>query len=332
MSKKPLVAEYWRALDAVNVISDASAFETFLSPTVHCHAHQPLGELAGAQSVYQQLWQPLIQSFANLQRETFLMLEGVSNGRIDGNIELDGKYWVTGTGVFHGCFVEDYCGIRATGDEVQLRWGEFCRLEHDVIVELYFLIDLIDLLEQCGVTVLPASRGAPCIYRPPATMDGVVDYTINDNESAYSLRHIRQFIFDGLNAYDQNALQSMGMADYFHPRVQWYGPGGIGHCDGFHEFETLHQQPWLQAFPDRRVQDLDALIAEGAYSAAPGWSGVIATHQGEYLSYSPTGRTIQINGMDWWKRDAEQYVENWVFVDMVHLFKQFGVNLLEQVN
>lgn len=39
----------------------------------------------------------------------------------------------------------------------------------------------------------------------------------------------------------------------------------------FAEFETLHQQPWLVAYPDRQVQDLDALFAEGLYSAAPGW-------------------------------------------------------------
>ena len=28
--------------------------------------------------------------------------------------------------------------------------------------------------------------------------------------------------------YDEESLESMGVADYFHPRVQWYGPGGIG--------------------------------------------------------------------------------------------------------
>ena len=30
---------------------------------------------------------------------------------------------------------------------------------------------------------------------------------------------------------------------------------------------------------------------------------------------------------DWWKRDGEEYIENWVFVDMVHLFRQFGIDL-----
>lgn len=98
------------------------------------------------------------------------------------------------------------------------------------------------------------------------------------------------------------------------------------------EFERLHQQPWLVAYPDRRVQDLDALFAEGMYSAAPWWAGIKATHTGPYLGCPATGRPIQINGLDWWKRDGERYIENWVFVDMIHLFDQLGVDLLAGVN
>jgi len=113
--------------------------------------------------------------------------------------------------------------------------------------------------------------------------------------------------------------------------VKWYGPGGIGACLNFREFEELHQRPWLVAFPDRRVQDLTALIAEDAYTGAPGWAGVIATHTGPYLGTPASHRRVEINGLDWWKRDGEKYVENWVFVDMIHLFRQFGVDLMARM-
>ena len=83
--------------------------------------------------------------------------------------------------------------------------------------------------------------------------------------------------------------------------------------------------------PDRQVQDLTALIAEGPYTSAPGWAGVIATHAGQYLDTPPSQRTVKVNGIDFWKREGEQYIENWVFVDMVHLFGQFGVDLLKRV-
>ena len=122
------------------------------------------------------------------------------------------------------------------------------------------------------------------------------------------------------------------MADYFHPDVRWYGPGGIGACLSFSDFQQRHQRHWLSAFPDRKVQDLDALIAEGVYSGGPGWAGVVATHLGEYLGVPATGRTLRINGLDFWKRDGERYVENWVFVDMVHLFGQMGVDLFARLH
>jgi predicted ester cyclase len=193
------------------------------------------------------------------------------------------------------------------------------------------LLDLIDLMQQAGVQVLPPSRGLDGVYPPPRADDGVLLDTQNAEVSRHSLEHIRKFIFDGLNKFDQSDLESMGMAGFFHPEVKWYGPGGIGACLTFSEFETFHQRPWLNAFPDRSVQDLTALIAEGNYSGAPGWAGVRATHTGEYLGYPATGNRIEFNGLDFWKREGEMYVENWVFVDMIHLFRQLGVDLIERM-
>ena len=66
-------------------------------------------------------------------------------------------------------------------------------------------------------------------------------------------------------------------------------------------------------------------------TSAPGWAGVKATHTGPYLGCPATGNQIEFNGLDWWKREGEMYVENWVFVDMVHLFRQLGVDLFERL-
>ncbi len=79
------------------------------------------------------------------------------------------------------------------------------------------------------------------------------------------------------------------------------------------------------------MQNLDALFAEGRYSAAPGWAGVKATHTGAYLDHAATGNAVEINGLDWWKRDGEMYIENSAFVDMIHLFRQLGVDLFERL-
>jgi hypothetical protein len=121
------------------------------------------------------------------------------------------------------------------------------------------------------------------------------------------------------------------MARFFHPNVKWYGPGGIGACLSLREFEDFHQKPWLVAFPDRKVGDLDNLFAEGDFVGASSLPGVHATHTGPYQGHPASGCKTAHNGIDFWRRDGDQFTENWVFVDMLHLFGQMGVDLLAQV-
>jgi len=333
-ANKQLVFSFWQDLDddaRAGGKNAAAIVAAAMADDVNWHGYAPLGSLAGIDDFIGSFWQPLLHSFPDLTRETHLFFGGQSNGRVDGDMTLDGHQWVTGTGYFHATFTNDYLGIPATGERVRLRWGDFSRVADGKIAEVYFLIDMIDLLQQAGQSVLPPSRGADGIYPPPAAADGVLLGAVDATTTAYSLDHIRRFIFDGLNAFDEEDLSSMGMADFFDPEVQWYGPGGIGACLSLKEFEDLHQQPWLIAYPDRQVQDLTALFAEGNYSGGPGWAGVKATHTGPYLDCPATGNSVEFNGLDWWKRDGELYIENWVFVDMIHLFDQFGVDLMARV-
>ena len=325
---KRIVFDFWQALENSTPEQLGEITDSFMCKNATWNGPDPINRLLGAEAFISEFWLPLLRSFPDMKRQTHLFFGGSSNGRIDGL--GDGEMWVCGTGYLNGTFSEDYLTIPATGRKVSIRWGEFCHLKNGKINETFFLLDLIDLIQQAGFEVLPPSRGKDSIYPPPATGDGILLHAQDRKESQHSLSHIRKFIFDGLNAYDQSELKSMGMADYFHPDLKWYGPGGIGACLNFNEFETLHQQPWLHAFPDRAVQDLDALIAEGNYSGAPGWSGVKATHTGEYLGVEATGNKIEVNGLDFWKRANDVYVENWVFVDMIHLFRQLGVDLLKR--
>ncbi len=330
-ANKQRVWKLWADIADASCESVADSFAGVMTPDIQWHGFAPVGPLTGPKAIVEGFWSDFSKSFTGLTRETHLFFGGESDGRADGDISKDGRSWVTGTGLFHGVFAEDYLTIPATGGQVSIRWGEFCCIEDDLITEIYFLIDLVDLMRQAGFNVLPPARGADGMYPAPAAKDGVLHEAAGNGETAYSLDHIRRFIFDGLNAFDEAGLESMGMADWFHPDVKWYGPGGIGACLSFREFEQLHQAPWLAAFPDRQVQDLDALFAEGKFTGAPGWAGVLATHTGTYLDQPATGNRIEFNGLDWWKRESEQYIENWVFVDMIHLFGQFGVDLFDRL-
>lgn len=327
---KRVVWEFWQLLENANITEMDTIARRYLQAECSWHGPDPINQLQGADAFISNFWQPLLRSFPDLKRQSHLFFGGKSNGRIDGL--QDGQMWVCGTGYFRGTFATDYLTIPATGSEVNIRWGEFCRVEQGTIVETYFLLDLIDLMQQAGFEVLPPSRGADGLYPPPRAKDGILLDAQDEQISAYTLQHIRRFIFEGLNSYDQSELKSMGMADYFHPEVQWYGPGGIGACLNLREFEDHHQKWWLRAYPDRQVQDLDALFAEGPYSGGPGWAGVKATHTGKYLDCPATGKQVVFNGLDFWKLENDMYVENWVFVDMIHLFRQLGVDLFKRLS
>ena len=326
---KQLVWDFWQSLQASDSRQFEAATHQYMDPAHTWHGPDPIDDLRGIDAFVSGFWKPLLHSFPDLKRLAHIFIGGKSSGRIDGS--NDGRMWVGGTGVFNATFTNDFLTIPASKEAVAIRWGEFCRIEQDKIVETYLLLDLIDLMQQAGFQVLPPSRGVDGVYPPPRARDGILLEAQDEQTSAHTLDHIRRFIFDALNSYDQSALKSMGIADYFHPDVQWYGPGGIGACRSLQEFEDNHQRHWLHAYPDRQVQDLNALIAEGSYSGGPGWAGVLATHTGDYLDAKATNKPVEFNGIDFWKLENDRYIENWVFVDMVHLFRQFGIDLFARL-
>lgn len=328
-ANKLQVWRHWQALESVPLDALGSELQNAVTETFRFYGPDPVNELIGANAYLEGYWLPLRRSFAGLRRRSHLFFGGTSSGRVDGT--NDGRMWVGGTGLFDGVFEHDWLGIPANGQPVHLRWGECSRIEDGRIAETYVLLDLVDLLQQVGIQVLPPGRGTDGVWPPPRGGSAILLDASEADESARTLDMIRRFIFDGLNVYDQENLESMGVADYFHSRVQWYGPGGIGHCYGLKAFEDLHQRHWLHAFPDRAVQDLDCLFAEGEFSCGSGWAGVHASHLGEYLEHAATGRRIVVNGLDFWRRQGDEFTENWVFVDMIHLFRQFGVDLLARV-
>jgi predicted ester cyclase len=77
---------------------------------------------------------------------------------------------------------------------------------------------------------------------------------------------------------------------------------------------------------------LDSLFAEGNYVASSGWTGVKAKHTGLYLGHHASGKDICFKGIDFWRSQSGKYVENWVFVDMIHLIEQMGIDLLNRLN
>jgi predicted ester cyclase len=72
-------------------------------------------------------------------------------------------------------------------------------------------------------------------------------------------------------------------------------------------------------------------VAEGMYAAGGIWDWLYATHEGEYFGLAPTGIPITIRDFDWWRREGDLLVENWIRIDLIDIFQQLGVDLFARM-
>ena len=315
----------WAALDRdpASALPLLGALEQWQGPA-------PIGVHGSAADIVEAMFAPLRAAIPDLHRETHILMGGRSFP--DADWAGQGDWWVAGTGYYTGHATGSAFGIPARAKGLRIRWGEFLRFDaQGQITRAQTIWDFVDWFDQVGLPVLPRPRGAAHVYPPPTGYDGVLLEPQECAATDASMALARSLIFGGLNRFDQGDLSSMGMARFFHPGIRWYGPGGIGACLSLSEFETLHQRPWLTAFPDRKVMHLESLLAEGRMVAASGPMGVVATHTGPYLGHPASGARIAVSGLDFWLRTEGQFTENWVFVDMVHLFAQMGVDLFARM-
>jgi predicted ester cyclase len=300
--------------------------EKFFTTDAQCHVFHPINEVHGIEAMHAKFWQPLLQAFPNLERRCDLFFAGDFDGRFCGGAGT----WVTAHGYLMGTMVEDWLGIPATGDTVWVRIGEFYRVENDKIVDARILLDLVDVMRQAGIEVLPRSTGARLIVPGPQMHDGLLLSEHDSLQAKLSMECLDRMI-GGLKSFNQKDLKSMGMHAFWHPEMMWYGPCGIGTSRQVEGFQKHHQKPFLHAFPDRVGGNHISRISEGVYIASTGWPSVHATHAGEYLGVPATNIPITMRVADWWRREGDILRENWVMIDLPDLLQQMGVDLFSRL-
>lgn len=322
---KQLVWEFWRKLDAAKPGELTDVCRGTMAEDLAWTGFHPFNRLEGVEAVVAGWWRPLRVAFPDARRDLFILLGGC----------YEDKEWVSATGVLTGTFSRDWIGIPASGRPTCIRFGEFVALREGRIVEDYLLLDLPDVMRQVGRRVLPLAP-AEDFWPRPFCEESILLTPQNDAASAASLRLVEAMI-GGLGKYDGADASRMGQTAFWTPDMHWYGPTGIGSSRNRSEYERNHQTPFLTAFPDRKgFTHPDggrhvARIAEGNFIASTGWPSVRATHLGEYLGVGPTGARVGMRVADWWRREGDRLVQNWVFIDLPHLFLQLGVDLFARL-
>ncbi|MDX2142493.1 MAG: ester cyclase [Rhodospirillaceae bacterium] len=290
-------------------------------PAVAWHGPHPLNQGVGADAVVQLFWRPLLQAVPDLERREDILLSGVWQDRL----------WMASTGHFSGGFQHSWLGLPASHKVINIRYGEFCRLTDGLISESYVILDILDVMRQLGLWPIAPALGSDERVPGPATHDGVVDAPQDARESTESLKLVEAMIA-GLMRYDGKSLDIMEQSKFWHPDFMWYGPAGIGTCRGQNDYRRVHQGPFLNAFPDRVGGNHKCRIAEGRYVASTGWPSIRATHLGSgFLGLPATGQPVTMRVMDFWRREQHLLFENWVFVDLLDLLLQLGVDVFARM-
>jgi predicted ester cyclase len=322
---KALVWHFWQGLNGTGskyMSMAADLVSNTLAPEISWHGFEPLRRLEGAAEIWSQFWQPLFAAIPDLTRRPYFLIGGA----------FEGGDWVCGTGDLIGTFARDWqleeYVIPASGSSVRFRFGEFCCIEDEQIVEIRLIIDLPDLIRQAGITLLPPNYGRDIWIPGPLAGDGLVLEPQDPVESAKTQNLVEEMIFGGLNKYDGQSQDSQGLERFWHPQMVWHGPVGIGSAYGLQEFKKNAQGPIVRAFPDRKGPGHQARIAEGRFAASTGWPSLVGTHQRDFLGWPPTGERIGWNIMDFWRRDGDYLRENWNLIDLIGAAQASGVDLL----
>lgn len=300
-----------------------AALQAAFRPDASVHLATPFEDLQGPSALYGLAYAPLRRAIPDLERRDTIVIAGPA---------AIGGDWVGCCGYYTGSFARPWLDIPPTGHLVSLRFHEFYRMQEGRVVEMQALWDIPELMLQAGVWPMAPGLGRQWHVPGPATQDGLVPGPRDQARSAAS-RDLVQDMLDGLGRFASGGVAAMELERFWHPRMSWYGPSGIGSARGIAGFRNWHQIPFLNAMPDRVGSSRKGhFFSDGDYVGFTAWPGMQMTISGDgFLGIAPAGQKITMRSLDFWRCENGLIRENWVLVDLLHVYRQIGVDVLARL-
>jgi predicted ester cyclase len=297
------------------------ALDGLLLPDATLHLCHPFADRTGPDGMWS-VYAPLLAALPDLERRDMIVMAGR-----DG----EGALWLGTCGEYMGTFIAPWLDVPPTGHLAALRFHEFFRFDGDRVAEVQLLWDIPGLMRQAGVWPLAPGLGREMTAPAPATQNGLAVA----GDGAAALRIVTDMLIAMVRHPAEGGPEVMDLPRYWHPRFNWYGPSGIGTARGISGFRNWHQIPFLQAMPDRgksRKGTKSHLFAEGDYVAVTGWPNMRLTlsHDG-WLGLPPTGQSLTLRSLDFWRVEDGLIRENWVLIDLLHVYAQVGIDVFDRL-
>ena len=299
------------------------------------HLCHPFGDMKGPSEFYDKSLKLLFNSMPDFERRDYIVV----SGKTEKNLE-----WVGCGGLYNGTFIKPFLDIPPTGHIAHMRFHEFYRFQEGKIIEVQALWDIPELMMQSNSWPMAPTLGREWCVPGPATMDGISDHPYDIEKSRSSVEHILGMA-DAIKRYpSQGGPEVMEMDYYWHPKMNWYGPSGIGSGRGIEGFRNWHQIPFINAMPDRgwdtKYGKRDGwgdgisyhFFGDGDYVGVTGWPNMkqTLTHDG-WMGIAPINKEIFLRSLDFWRIENGKIRENWVMLDILDIYEQIGVDVLSRL-
>ena len=313
------------------------------------HLAFPFEDLYGPDALVDTAYLPLLWAMPDLERRDFLVMAG----------EARGQNWVGCGGHYIGVFEQPWLDIPPTQHLMAMRYHEFFHIVEGKIVEMQALWDIPQVMMAAQAWPLSPSLAAEWVVPGPASADGIITSPYDQEKSLSSLK----LVLDMLVALKRSTegVEAMDLDRYWHPKMMWYGPAGIGSMRRISGFRHWHQIPFLKALPDRGAYlDKGIMFGDGHYVGFTAWPGMYMTVSGDgWLGIAPANQKLTMRSLDFWrcgparrepaesqrlskmanlsvgpdeaKANKSMIRENWVLVDLLHVYHQIGVDVFERM-
>jgi predicted ester cyclase len=260
------------------------------TPDCEIHLAFPFEDLHGPKELYEQAYKPLLVAIPDLERRDFILMAGHANKRD----------WVGCAGYYTGVFEKHWLDIPPTQHAIAFRYHEFFCLEDSRIVEMQALWDIPQVMMQAQAWPMTPSLGVEWVIPGPATQDGIITTTYNQSKADESVQLVQDML-DGLQKSPEG-VEAMTLDRFWHPKMNWYGPAGIGTSRQISGFRNWHQIPFLKGMPDRQaILDNGYLFGDEDYVAFTAWPGMYMTISGDgWLGIAPANKKITMRSLDFW--------------------------------
>lgn len=317
---KQVLAPYFEAAETFELLPVQTALRTMFSPDAALKLCHPFGLLVGPDTFFETCLSPLFKAMPDLERRDLIVMAGTTP---------EGHDWVGTMGNYMGTFIAPFLDIPPTGHLAHMRYHEFFKIEDGQVIEMQAIWDLPELMMQARAWPMAPQLGK--FLCTPGPMSGDGRYI--EGDGAVACQHVIAMLEDLCKHPADPDPAVMNLGTYWHPRLNWYGPAGIGTGRGISGFRNWHQIPFLRAMPDRKLDAMGDLmshwIGEGDYVCETGWPNMRLTlSEDGWMGIAPAGKEVLLRSLDFWRLEAGLIRENWVLVDLLDLYAQIGVDVL----